>query len=184
MHDSFTYSESKIRFANQRIALAWGFACAMLVAAVCGAVWLKIEMDRTQLIQQAEREAAARAESFAEQVLRSISQIDQLSMSIKYQWEKKPDALDLEDQFRRGVYQGAVYPAAIDAGGYAVSSTRNLARGTYMGDLPFFKLNRDQPKSQLHILPPAPGRGGFQGKQIVRFSRRFEKSTVVLMVWY
>ena len=176
MHDSFTYSESKIRYANRRIALAWGFACALLVAAVCGAVWLKIEIDRTQLIRQAEREAAARAESYAEQVLRSISQIDQLSMSIKYQWEKKPGALDLEDQFRRGVYQDAIYPAAIDAQGYAVSSTRNLARGTHMGDLPFFKLNRDQPKSQLHILPPSPGRGGFQGKQIVRFSRRFEKS--------
>ena len=176
MHDSFTYSESKIRFANRRIALAWGFACAMLVAAVCGAVWLKIEMDRTQLIRQAESEAAARAESYAEQVLRGISQIDQLSMSIKYQWEKKLGALDLEDQFRRGVYQDAIYPAVIDAQGYAVSSMRNLARGTYMGDLPFFKLNRDQPKSQLHILPPAPGRGGFHGKQIVRFSRRFEKS--------
>jgi diguanylate cyclase (GGDEF)-like protein/PAS domain S-box-containing protein len=176
MKDSFIYSESQIRYANRRIALAWSFACALLVAAVCGAVWLKIDMDRTQLIREAESEAATRAESYAGQVLRSISQIDQLSMSIKYQWEKKPGALDLEDQFRRGVYQDANYPAAIDARGYSVSSTRNLARGTYMGDLPFFKLNRDQPKSQLHILPPAPGRGGFQGKQIVRFSRRFEKS--------
>ena len=176
MKDSFIYSESKIRYANRRIALVWGFACALLVAALFGAVWLKIDMDRAQLIRQAESEAAARAESYAEQVLRSVSQIDQLSMSIKYQWEHKPGVLDLEDQFRRGVYQDAIYPAAIDARGYAVSSTRNLARGTYMGDLPFFKLNRDQPKSQLHILPPSAGRGGFQGKKIVRFSRRFEKS--------
>ncbi len=176
MKDSFIYSESKIRYANRRIALDWGFTCALLVAALFGAVWLKIDMDRTQLIRQAESEAAARAESYAEQVLRSVSQIDQLSMSIKYQWEHKPSVLDLEDQFRRGVYQDDIYPVAIDARGYAVSSTRNLARGTYMGDLPFFKLNRDQPKSQLQLLPPSPGRGGFQGKQIVRFSRGFEKS--------
>ena len=176
MKDLFIYSESQIRYANRRIALVWGFACALVVAALFGAVWLKIDIDRAQLIQQAEREAAARAESYAEQVLRSVSQIDQLSMSIKYQWEHKPGVLDLEDQFHRGVYQDAIYPAAIDARGYAVSSTRNLASGTYMGDLLFFKLNRDQPKSQLHILPPSPGRGGFQGKQIVRFSRSFEKS--------
>ena len=176
MNDSFIYSDSQIRYANRRIALVWAFACAMLVAALFGAVWLKIDIDRATLIRQAEREAAARAESYAEQVLHSVSQIDQLSMSIKYQWEHKPGVLDLEDQFRRGVYQDALYPAAIDARGYAVSSTRNLARGTYMGDLPFFKLNRDQSKSQLHILPPSPGRGGFQGKQIVRFSRSFEKS--------
>lgn len=175
MQDSPTFSRPEIRRANWRIALSWGCTCALLVAAVCGAVWLKIKADQAQLVRQAESETAARAESYAEQVLRSVAQIDQLSMSIKYQWERKPGALDLEDQFRRGVYQDDIYPVAIDAQGYAVSSTRNLARGTYMGDLPFFTLNRDQPKPQLHILPPSPGRGGFQGKQIVRFSRRFDK---------
>ena len=175
MQDSFIYSKSQIRYANRRVALTWGFACALLVAAVCGAVWLKIDTDRTQLIREAESETTARAESYAEQVLRSVAQIDQLSMSIKYQWEHQPGVLDLEDQFRRGVYREAIYPVTIDAQGYSVSSTRNLARGTYMGDLPFFKINRDQAKSELHILPPALGRGGFQGKQIVRFSRRFEK---------
>ena len=175
MRDSLTFSRPEIRRANWRIALAWGCACVLLIAAVCGAVGLKIKMDQAQLVRQAESETVARAQSYAEQVLRSVAQIDQLSMSIKYQWEHKPGALDLEDQFRRGVYQDDIYPVAIDAQGYAVSSTRNLARGTYMGDLPFFTLNRDQPKPQLHILPPSPGRGGFQGKQIVRFSRRFDK---------
>lgn len=175
MQDPITFSRLEIRRANRRIALVWGCTCALLVAAVCGAVWLKIEMDRAQVIRKAESETVARAESYAEQVLHSVAQIDQLSMSIKYQWEHNSGALDLEDQFRRGVYQDDLYPVAIDAEGYAVSSTRNLARGTYMGDLPFFKIDRDQPKSQLHIMPPAPGRGGFQGKQIVRFSRRFDK---------
>ena len=63
MKDLFIYSESQIRYANRRIALVWGFACALVVAALFGAVWLKIDIDRAQLIQQAEREAAARAES-------------------------------------------------------------------------------------------------------------------------
>ncbi len=103
MQDPITFSRLEIRRANRRIALVWGCTCALLVAAVCGAVWLKIEMDRAQLIRQAESETAARAESYAEQVLRSVAQIDQLSMSIKYQWEHKSGALDLEDQFRRGV---------------------------------------------------------------------------------
>ena len=174
MQDSLTLSNLAIRRANRRIALVWGFICALLVAVVCGAVWLKVKTDRVQLLRQAESETAARAESYAEQVLRSVSQIDQLSLSIKYQWEHKLGALDLDDQFRRGVYQNELYPVAIDAEGYVVSSTRNLAHGSYMGDLPFFEINRDQPEPQLHILPPAPGRGGFQGKQIVRFSRRFD----------
>lgn len=176
MQDQLIFSTPEIGRANRRIALIWGFACALLVLAVCGAVWLKINTDRAQLIRQAESETVARAQSYAEQVLRSVSQIDQLSMSIKYQWEHKPGILDLEDQFRQGVYDNGIYPVVIDVNGTAVSSTRNLARGTYMGDLEFFKINREQVKPQLHILPPAPGRGGFQGKQIIRFSRRFDKA--------
>ena len=175
MQDRAMFSTTDTRRTNQRIALLWGFACALLIAAVWGAVWLKISIDRAQLFRHAENETLARAQSYAEQVLRSVSEIDQLSMSIKYQWEHKPGELDLDDQFRHGVYDNGIYPVIIDANGYAASSTRNLARGTYMGDLFFFKLNREQTKSQLHILPPAPGRGGFEGKQIIRFSRRLNK---------
>ena len=140
MQDQLIFSTPEIGRANRRIALIWGFACALLVLAVCGAVWLKINTDRAQLIRQAESETVARAQSYAEQVLRSVSQIDQLSMSIKYQWEHKPGVLDLEDQFRQGVYDNGIYPVVIDVNGTAVSSTRNLARGTYMGDLEFFKI--------------------------------------------
>ena len=169
------FPSDEYRRANRRIALIWTLACALLLAAMWGAVAFKIRSDQALLIHQAEREAGARAKAYAEQVLRSVAQIDQLSMSIKYQREHRPETLDLEDQFRRGVYQNGIYPVLIDAKGYAISSTRNLARGSYMGDLEFFSINRDQPQSQLHILPPTQGRGGFTSKQIIRFSRRINK---------
>ena len=168
-------SKSDIQRVPWRIALAWCLGCALLVAAVCIAVWLKIEADRAQLILQAEKETAAHAEAYAQQVLRSVEQIDQLAMSIKYQWENRPGTLDLEDQFTHGVYENEIYPTVIDANGYAVTSTRNLVLGTFMGDLDFFKISREQSTQQLHIMPPAPGRGGFRGKKVIRFSRRLEK---------
>jgi diguanylate cyclase (GGDEF)-like protein len=175
MLTSFIFPTAEYRRANGRIALIWALACALLLAAMWGAVTFKIQSDQILLIQQAERDACARAKAYAEQVLRSVAQIDQLSMSIKYQREHRPGMLDLEDQFRKGVYQNDIYPVLVDAKGYAVSSTRNLPRGTYMGDLEFFKRNRDQPRPQLHILAPTQGRGGFSDKQIIRFSRRIDK---------
>ena len=175
MPTTFNFSTAEHRRANKQIALIWSVACVLLLAAMWGAVVFKIQSDRELLIYQAEKEAGARAKAYAEQVLRSVAQIDQLSMSIKYQREHRPGTLDLEDQFRQGVYQNGIYPVLIDAKGYALSSTRNLARGAYMGDLEFFRINRDQPQSQLHILPPIEGRGGFSGKQVIRFSRRINK---------
>lgn len=176
MANSSIFSASEHQRANRRIALVWVLACVLLLAAMWGAVAFKIQSDRELLIRQAQRDAGARAKAYAEQVLRSVAQIDQLSMSIKYQREHRPETLDLEDQFRSGVYQNGIYPVLIDAKGYAISSTRNLARGSYMGDLEFFRINREQPQSQLHILPPASGRGGFSSKQIIRFSRRIDKA--------
>ena len=175
MHASLILSKSDIRRAQWRIALTWCLGCALLVAAVCITVWVKIEADRTQLILEAEKEAAAHAQAYAQQVLRSVEQIDQLAMSIKYQWERRPGTLDLEDQFNHGVYDDETYPTVIDGNGYAVTSTRNLVLGTFMGDLAFFKVNREQSRQQLHIQPPALGRGGLEGKKIIRFSRRLEK---------
>lgn len=171
----FIYSTTEDRRANRRIALAWSLACALLLALLWGAVAFKISSDRELLIRLAAKDAGARAKAYAEQVLRSVEHIDQLSMSIKYQQEYRPGTLDLEGQFLHGVYQNGIYPVLVDAKGYALSSTRNLPSGSYMGDLKFFKINQEQPQSQLHILPPEQGRGGFSGKQIVRFSRRIDK---------
>ncbi|MEO0317673.1 MAG: hypothetical protein RL404_1350, partial [Pseudomonadota bacterium] len=81
----------------------------------------------------------------------------------------------LEEQFRHGVYQGQLFPVLINAEGFAVSSTRNLARGTYMGDLPFFAQVRDSGMTQLIVNRPTVGRGGFAGKTIIRFTRSLNR---------
>ncbi len=168
--------EQAIRATNRRIGWVWALACALLIALVWGAAAIKITLDRQHLLGQLQADTEFRAKSSAEQLLRTVSQIDQLSMSIKYQWERKAAPLDLEEQYRRGVYQGGLFPVAIDAAGFAVTSTRNLARGTYMGDLDFFGKTRASKHSVLLIAAPTEGRGGFTGKQIVRFSRSLNKA--------
>ncbi len=185
MQASVRQSEQAIRRANTRIGLAWGFACALLVGLVWLGLVLTLHADRQQLIAKAETETAGRAHAYAEQLLRTLSQIDQLSMSIKYQWERRAGTLDLEEQQQRGVYQGQLYPVLISADGHAVSRTRNLPRGTYMGDLPFFTQAREAGSTGtsgtngttgLLVNAPTVGRGGFAGKRIIRFTRALQRA--------
>ena len=168
-------SESQAHRDNKKIMLAWVLGCVLLLVLLWGAAFAKIYTDRERLIDTAGMEVTARAKTYAEQVLRTVQQIDQLSRVIKYEWERNSSTLNLEEQYRKGVYQTAVYPVAINAHGMAITGTRNLPKGTYMGDLDFFKINKNNPNAGLVISYPTPGRGGFSGKTIIRFSRRFEK---------
>ncbi|MFM7483919.1 MAG: hypothetical protein ACKO2S_06650 [Burkholderiaceae bacterium] len=125
--------------AKLKISLVWGGVCLLLIAIVWAAASIKIERDEQQLIEKLRADTEQRARNHAEQLLRTVSQIDQLSLSIKYQWERNGVPNDLEEQFRRGLYHEYMFPVAIDANGYALTNTRNLKRGTYMGDIDFFQ---------------------------------------------
>jgi diguanylate cyclase (GGDEF)-like protein len=159
-----------------RIGVVWGSICLLFIAIVWTAASIKIERDEQQLIEKLRADTEQRARNHAEQLLRTISQIDQLSLSIKYYWERNGVPNDLEEQFRRGLYHESMFPVAIDANGYALTNTRNLKRGTFMGDIDFFKHTRESSGAKLQIAPPAEGRGGLKGRQIIRFTRRIDKA--------
>lgn len=166
-------SETK---ANLKTGLVWAAACLLLIALVWTATISKIQRDESQLIEKLRIDTEQRARNHAEQLLRTLSQIDQLSITIKYQWERRGIPNDLEEQFRNGLYRESMFPVAIDPNGHALTETRNLKRGTYMGDIDFFQRTRDSNGAAMLIAPPAEGRGGLKGRQIVRFTRRIDKA--------
>ena len=171
----FSSIQTENHIERNRILRGWGLGWLLIVVLVFAAASVKIQLDRNDLIEQSRNEAVSRASTAADQVLRTVSQIDQLSLVIKYQWEHRSAPLDLDDQFRQGVFQKTIYPVVINSQGYAVSSTRQLPKNTYMGDLPFFAKHSKDPQGGLLISPPADGRGGFAGKKIIRFSRAFNR---------
>ena len=160
---------------NLKIGFIWGSVCLLVVALVWASATIKIERDEQQLTDELKVDTERRARNYGEQLLRTLSQIDQLSISIKYQWEHHGVPNDLEEQFRRGLYRESMFPVAVDAMGYALTNTRNLTRGTYMGDIDFFKRTRDSDGTKMLISLPGEGRGGLTGKQVVRFTRRIDK---------
>ncbi len=171
-----SHAEKATRRTNLKIGFVWAGVCLLLLGLVWLAATIKIERDEQQLIAKVRLDNEQRARNHAEQLLRTISQIDQLSLSIKYQWERRGVPNDLEEQFRRGLYRESMFPVAVDANGYALTTTRNMKRGTYMGDIDFFLRTRDSDGATLIISQPAEGRSGLQGKQVVRFTRRIDKS--------
>ncbi len=175
MRNPFRYVFFQVLNERTRIVLGWTVGGIILVVFVFCVAFFKIHIDRKELLNKARVEAISRATNSAEQVLRLVSQIDQLSLAIKYQWEHRAIPLDLDEQYRQGVFQKTIYPVVINAKGFAVSSTRQLPKNTYMGDLPFFIKHRQDPHSGLLISSPAEGRGGFAGKKIIRFSRPFNR---------
>jgi len=143
-------TRDQTRLENRRVILGWSVGWVLASTLIVGTTLLKIHSDRLELLQRAKSEASARATHYAEQVMRAVSQIDQLSMSIKYQWEHKKGSIDIEEQYRKGVYQRSMYPVLINADGTATQSTRRLSKGSRMGDLEFF--NRHKNDTSLGLL--------------------------------
>ncbi|MFN5353452.1 MAG: hypothetical protein ACK5BB_05625, partial [Burkholderiaceae bacterium] len=137
MQTLLRHSEQLTRRTNLKIGFIWGSVCLLVVALVWASATIKIERDEQQLTDKLKVDTERRARNYGEQLLRTLSQIDQLSISIKYQWEQHGVPNDLEEQFRRGLYRESMFPVAVDAMGYALTNTRNRARGTYMGDIDF-----------------------------------------------
>ena len=141
MHNPFRYLYFHLLNKRKRIVLGWTLGGIVLVVFIFCAAVFKIHLDRKELLNKARVEAISRSANAADQVLGLVSQIDQLSLAIKYQWEHRAAPLDLDEQYRQGVFQETIYPVVINAQGYAVSSTRQLPKNTFMGDLPFFVNN-------------------------------------------
>jgi hypothetical protein len=151
--------------------VVWIIACLIIVTALFGITFIKINADRAQQLSSVEKQTQARAASYVEQVRQTVSQIDQFSRVIKYQWERKADVLDLEEQYKKGIYQTTFFPVVISAQGAVVVGNRVLKKGHYMGDLDFFIAAQKSNSDDL-LICPGVGRGLLEGSPVIRFARR------------
>jgi diguanylate cyclase (GGDEF)-like protein/PAS domain S-box-containing protein len=156
---------------DRMMMIVWIFACMLIVSALFGVTFIKINADRTQQLIAVEQQTQARTASYLEQVTQTVGQVDQLSRVIKYQWERKADVLDLEEQYKKGIYQTTIFPVVIDAEGMVAAGNRVLKKGHYMGDLDFFAAAKEKNSDEL-LIYPGMGRGLLEGRPVIRFARR------------
>lgn len=156
---------------DRGLMILWIIAGLLIVSALFSITFLKINADKNQLLISAEKETLSEAVEYMEHVRQIVGQIDQLSRVIKYQWERKADVLDLEEQYKKGIYQTMIFPVVINAEGFVAAGNRVLKKGHYMGDLDFFIAEKNNNSDDLLIFT-GNGRGLLKGRTVIRFVRR------------
>lgn len=156
------------------IVLLWGAGAVLSLLVLWGGTMARISYDTKMLGEQAARLVTTRAHVYAEQLRRTVKEIDQISLTVTYQWQHMGVPLRLDDQYEKAMHHTPTYPAAIGVDGKILSSWRQASIGLDMGGLDFFGHHRDTPGTGLRINSPSMGLGGMAGKRTIRFTRRVE----------
>ena len=116
--------------ANLRLILAWPMLCLALCAVLWTATLLQLEAEKKVAQQQALDSVASQSKAYSQYLLRTLEQMDQLTLQLKYEWENSHDHLRLDQLKTQGMYalpQFAIV-AILDRKGQAVTSTAPLTR--------------------------------------------------------
>lgn len=138
---------------------------------IWGSVVAKISYDRERLHRNAISHINFHAKNFAVQVESTIRHIDQILLTMKYQWEQS-GSLDLADQYAKAMHNTPTHPLAVNAKGTVVSAWRHESVGVDVSKQPFFLHHQRSTDTDLKINPVSMGFGALTGKQILRFTRR------------
>ena len=155
----------------KKIRIIWGGTCVLMLLLIWGSVVAKISYDRERLHRNAISHINFHAKNFAVQVESTIRHIDQILLTMKYQWEQS-GSLDLADQYAKAMHNTPTHPLAVNAKGTVVSAWRHESVGVDVSKQPFFLHHQRSTDTDLKINPVSMGFGALTGKQILRFTRR------------
>ncbi len=157
---------------NRSIVMRWAISALLLLSVIWGGTVAKLQLDLREARAESMRLVSARARVYAEQLLRTVKAIDQISLTLKYQWQNMGARLDLIDQYAKAMHHTPTYPAAVGVDGRIISSWRKASIGLDLSQIDFFPYHRDNPDESLRINPPSMGVGGMVNKRTIRFTRR------------
>jgi len=169
---------------NRILVFVWP-ALAMLL---CAALWLatvvRADLEHAHADNQARKDAGAYAEAYEQVVTRSVAQMDQITMQLKFSWEKgrtSGTSSGLLDELRRdGMFTDSALGlvAIVDRAGIVRAATRPALVGTDLANGPYFIQHRNHISTALRIgaAPPRFGRehGDADGGDLVLFTRRLD----------
>jgi diguanylate cyclase (GGDEF)-like protein len=161
---------------KRSITLIWIVGAVVAIAVTWATVFIKIHHDLQKLRSLGTQRVTDLALIYAEQVQRTVREIDQIALTVKYQWQTNRTSLNLVDQYAKAMHQTPTYPAAIGVDGKIKSSWREQSIGLDFGKVEFFNYHRTFRDPQLHISALSNGLGGLSGKRVIRFTRRVDDS--------
>jgi diguanylate cyclase (GGDEF)-like protein len=161
--------------ADLRSLLAWLAFCTLLA----GAVWLwtfnVISRDKQQIRDRLRATATADARAYAQQLERSMTQIDFIMLSQKYHWEKASTKLDLDEQRQAGLLppSSELIMTIVDAQGNPVTSTLPFKQNkTNIAERSYFREHKE--RNDLGMTVARPRIGLRLGREVIMLTRRLE----------
>ena len=172
----FTTGMLRLGFLNASMhnILIWPSLCMLAGLLMWGLIHVKLSEERSALERGALQHATSLSQAYAEQISRTVEQIDQVTLNVKYGWESSKGRLKLEDQRNQGLYPAAarLFVTVLDRRGMIVTSTLAFDPQTDHSTTAYFRAHQASTASDLMISPPAFGRR--LKRQLIRFSRRLE----------
>ncbi|OYO29350.1 signal transduction protein [Janthinobacterium sp. PC23-8] len=162
--------------ANLRQILAWPLLGLALCAVLWAATMLQLEAEKQVAQQQALDNVASLSKAYSQYLLRTVEQMDQLTLQLKYEWENAGGKLRLEQLKTRGMYalpQFAIV-AIFDRKGHAVTTTAPVQRLRASERSDFLLRHWRSNSSALRIALGKAGEGEEASGSLVHFTRRLE----------
>ena len=111
------------RSRNARLAAAWGLAALCLIALIWHSTWIRLEGEKHQLLEMSKTKATMLSRIYAQQLSRSLEQVDQATLALRYDWEDLHEPKLLERRLRRNVHPSM----GLQAAGFTDNEGRLLA---------------------------------------------------------
>ena len=157
------------------------FAWPLLCVGIGILVWVfaisHLASSKDRIAAQALDDAASLAVAYAEQLVRTVAQLDQTTLTLAHYWQQSNGQLRLEDQAGQGLYPDiAGFSVSIfDSKGKLLTSLRENQGSGDIADRAHFQAHREQRVSGLQVTRLEKSR--ISGLPAVVFSRALTDKT-------
>lgn len=154
---------------------AVGLFALVLVSLMWASVWFQIESDHQQTTRQTFRDSANLARVFEEHTIRTLKNVDQAVVFIKYQYERNNGRINISDYLQRGLINGRIFNqlGVIDEYGTYILSNLPEFKRMSLSDREHFRVHVERDANELFISRPVLGRAS--GKWSLQMTRRINK---------
>lgn len=152
------FTEQRFIRSRRFLVIVWPVLALLACAVLWGVTLARAHGERLRADAQARKEASAYAAAYEQYITRSVGQMDQIAMQLKYSWEHGPRGALLEHLRRDGMFTDAAFSvvALVGRDGVVRSSTRPALRGLDLSGAAFFKQHRNAISTALRVgtVPP------------------------------
>ncbi len=150
-------------------------AAACAIAAIWALVAADVRQDRALVEREALIKVEGEAIGFAENLQKSVQQIDQMSLTLVKLHEGGAPPAMLQSAYRDILDGLPLYPIFLDEHGIARYTRTELHFTLDLSQHELFRFHRSSTSTELRINPREAGVGMFLRQDIVRVSRRVNK---------